>query len=215
MNFFRFSVAPLACFSARSRPVQGPLLGAHHEKIRPANFPLLTSSWQMFKLSVFTPLYLAVNCQKRVVSSLPPGVGGRNIRSLHICVIDLRTSSFPESFSTTTRALAWPFGNCQLIYLSIYFFNFNFLWSVQLRHTCSRHVTGIIVSFMFHTFFVFAHSKKNALFFYIYDIFTKERLFVSKDIIKLWITELLSAFVSFMLIDFFSLKNVLSFMGLT
>ena len=34
------------------------------------------------------------------------------------------------------RALAWPFGDCLLffIYQLIYFFNFSFLWAVQLRY---------------------------------------------------------------------------------
>ena len=74
------------------------------------------------QLHVFTPSDVAANCPKtRVVSSLPPGIGGRNIsfRSLCACVHDLLTSYVPLSFLITTGALTWLFGD-GLLYLFMY-----------------------------------------------------------------------------------------------
>ena len=94
------------------------------------------------------PLYasnsssLTVNCQKRIVSSLPLGVGGKNIRFPWIrsgVQEFFGTSSFPKTFLTTTRALAWPFGDSLLFFIHLFFFSISIFYEPFNYVTPWRH----------------------------------------------------------------------------
>ena len=82
------------------------------------------------QLCVFTLSRLALNCQKRVVPFLPPGVGEMNIRfrRLRSCVQEF--SGPPVFLSHFNCYKSHSLAVWRLSALFIYLFNFNLLWAV-------------------------------------------------------------------------------------